>query len=228
MTLPFDFGSAAPLDAWEDASSLVEQSVPAPALTALNELTPLLRVEQVRDRRSLAAFLEAYRTSLLVPLEWGAILQAHGHATRHQPRELIGLDAALAGEPLLRQFLEPSCRVGQRQLNRLRGLRDVRLVQRYRQAIEEGRARGWHTLVYGVWLAVFALPQRQGLLNYAERTLDGFIENAARPLRLSESDCRLLRTTACAPLAPSLTLLLGSSPHLRLVPPRGGASPDPL
>ena len=43
-----------------------------------------------------------------------------------------------------------------------RPLRDQRLVQRYLTAVEQGEAQGWHTLVYGLTLAVYSLPLRQG------------------------------------------------------------------
>jgi len=56
----------------------------------------------------------------------------------------------------------PGRRVGQSQLKRFRSLRDHRLVQRYLKAVGEGRAHGWHTLVYGITLSVYSLPLIQG------------------------------------------------------------------
>ena len=61
-------------------------------------------------------------------------------------------------------------------------MRDQRVVQRYLQAVEGGQANGWHTLVYGLTLAVYSLPLRQGLLGYAHQTTRGFIYSAARML----------------------------------------------
>ena len=92
----------------------------------------------------------------------------------------------------MRKFAMASCRVGQRQLGKLRPMRDQRLVQRYLTAIEEGRAKGWHTIVYGVSLAMFSLPLRQGLQHYIEQTARGFIESSARSLHLAEADCDAL------------------------------------
>ncbi len=62
-------------------------------------------------------------------------------------------------------------------------------MQRYLLAIESQKARGWHTLVYGVSLAMFSLPLRQGLQNYIEKTVQGFIYSSAKSLRLSEAEC---------------------------------------
>ena len=73
-------------------------------------------------------------------------------------------------------------------MQRLRPLRDQRLVQRYLAAVEEGTANGWHTLVYGLTLAVYSLPLRPGLIGYAQRTTRGFIQSAARSLKLSKAD----------------------------------------
>jgi urease accessory protein UreF len=101
-----------------------------------------------------------------------------------------------------------SCRVGQRQLSKLRPMRDQRLVQRYLAAIEDGRARGWHTLVYGVSLAMFSLPLRQGLQHYAEQTARGFIDSSARSLRLAEADCDALLAEHAEHLPGSISSVL--------------------
>lgn len=175
-----------------DARPLLEQlgaEVEIASQDAAGHVAPL---RQVRSLADLQIFLAQYETQVLAPLEWPAILRAHQHAARNELRELLELDRQLAAEPALREFAGASCRVGQRQLNRLRGLRDQRLLQRYRQAIEAGQARGWHTLVYGIALQVFSLPLRQGLLHYAQQTTQGFLAAAARPLRLTEPQCDAL------------------------------------
>jgi urease accessory protein UreF len=68
-------------------------------------------------------------------------------------------------------------------------MRDQRLVQRYLDAVQRDEAAGWHTLVYGVTLAVYSVPLRPGLFGYAQQTTLGFIQSAARDLSLSETDC---------------------------------------
>ena len=89
---------------------------------------------------------------------------------------------------MLQNFAAASRLVGHTQLQRLRPLRDQRLVQRYLAAVELNEANGWHTLVYGVTLAVYSLPLRQGLFGYAQQTTRGFIQAAARPLKLAEAE----------------------------------------
>src|SRR5213075_2729464 len=131
-----------------------------------------------------------------------------GHASRNEVRELVALDQELAAEPVLKQFAHPSRRVGQAQLQKLRPLRDQRVVQRYLHAVESGVAHGWHTLVYGLTLAIYSLPLRQGLLGYAHQTLRSFIYSAARFLRLSERECRVLFDEVCANLPAQIETLL--------------------
>jgi len=191
-----------------DWHPLAEQLGSADGLIALGSVSALLRLGPVDDLPSLRRFLQEYQAQILLPLELPAIESAHGHATANELRELVALDQKLALEGMLQNFAPASSRVGQWQLQKLRPLRDQRLVQRYLQAVEGGEAHGWHTLVYGVTLAIYSLPLRQGLLGYAHQTTRGFIYSAARSLELSEHDCRELFDELCAPLPAALEVLL--------------------
>src|SRR4029077_18897871 len=112
----------------------------------------------------------------------------------------VALDQQLASELALQPFAGASRRVGQTQVRKLRPLRDARVVQRYLNAIETGAAHGWHTLVYGLTLAIYSLPLRQGLLGYAHQTMRSFIYSAAQMLALSERQCRDLFDEICSGL----------------------------
>jgi urease accessory protein UreF len=186
MKIGTNIAVPAPAELLGDAHPLLEQLGSAEDL-ALASRTVGITFPRVSDLPSLRTFLTTYRTQILVPLEMPVIVAAHGHAIRNEARELIAVDERLAQEKVIRDFAMASCRVGQRQLSKLRALRDERIVQKYLLAIERGEARGWHTLVYGLSLAVYSLPVRQGLQNYAEHTLRGFVESAAKPLRLSQA-----------------------------------------
>ena len=187
MNVGKTIATPAPAELIGDAHPLLEQLGVTDAVALASDAAGAFQFRSVRDVASLRSFLDVYRTQILVPLEMPTIVAAHGHAARGEVRELVALDARLASEKALGEFAMASCRVGQRQLSKLRALRDERVVQRYLLAIGNGAARGWHTLVYGVALAVYSMPVRQGLQHYAEHTMRGFIESAARPLRLSES-----------------------------------------
>lgn len=183
-----------------DWHPLAEQLGSADGLVELGSVSSLLRLPPVHNIPSLHKFLGQYQLCILLPLELPAIESAHGHASRNELRELIALDQELAAEAVLQNFAAPSRRVGQAQLQKLRPLRDQRVVQRYLNAVESGEAHGWHTLVYGLTLAVYSLPLRQGLLGYAHQTIRGFIYSAARMLDLSERACRQLFDELCADL----------------------------
>jgi len=193
-----------------DVAPLAAQIGSAEGLLALSSgISP--KSHRVTDLPSLREFLRDYRSLILIPLEWPAICRAHGHASRYEIRELIDLDLQLAREPLLQSFATASQRVGKTQLKRLRPLRDQRLVQRYRHAVQSGEAHAWHTLVYGLILSLYSLPLRQGLLSYAQQTTRGFVRAAADQLRLPGTECEELmgEVDACFPKA--VTRLLSSA-----------------
>lgn len=147
----------------------------------------------------------------------GAFLApAHRHACRNETRELIAFDQEVAAEPFLKPFATASRRVGQAQIKRLRPLRDVRVVQRYLHAVENGAAHGWHTVVYGVTLGVYSLPVLQGVLSYERQTLLGFMHAVSRSLRLSEQDCRNLLEELSPSLPESSDAILGDDELPRL------------
>jgi len=136
---------------------------------------------------ALGQFLEDYLDRLLLPCELPAIVAACGHARRGGLRELLAQDQCLAAPLLSTPFAAPSRRMGWLQLSRLRPLRDDRFVQRYLAAVESGQAHGWHTIVFGVTLAVFSLPLRQGLLYYSQETLSALASAAGRSKSIGPS-----------------------------------------
>jgi urease accessory protein UreF len=191
-----------------DVHPLVQQLGSADGLAELHGLSASLQSRPVADLPSLRSFLRLYHEQILVPHELPAIQASHAHACGNETRELIALDKQMSGEPALRGFASASERVGRAQLQKLRPLRDERVAQRYLRAVESGDAHGWHTLVYGLTLALYSLPLRQGLLGYAWQTTHGFIHAAARSLKLTEKDCRELLDERCAPLPATVDTLL--------------------
>ena len=192
-----------------DAHPLVQQLGTADGLTSLHALADSLLTRPVAGLPALREFLLLYRDRILLSHELPAIRTACDYVSRNELRELIAFDQHLAGEPALREFAGASQRVGLGQLQKLRPLRDERLVQRYLAAVENREAHGWHTLVYGLTLAVYSLPLRQGLLGYAHQTTRGFIHAAARPLTLTEAECREVFDELCTPLPGRVDLIVG-------------------
>ena len=160
------------------------------------------------DLAALQQFLESYCSQILIPHELPAIYQAYRHASRYEVRELIAADCKLDGEPKLQRFASVSRRLGVAQLQKLRPLRDQRLVQRYWEAVENGEAHGWHTIVYGLILAVYSLPLRQGLLNYGEQVIRGFIESGRHSFKAPSEQSLALHEKLCAPLPKAVESIL--------------------
>lgn len=180
-----------------DVHPLVEQLGSTEGLVALNTVSAALRLERIETPAALSTFLGHYRSQILAPIELPAIAQAYCHAAAGRTRELVALDRELASRPVVQELASASQRVGRGQLRRLRPLRDQRLVQRYLNAVEGGEACGWHTVVYGMTLALFSLPLRQGMSAYAQQTLRGFIHSAIPKLGLTENHGMTLLDEQC-------------------------------
>jgi urease accessory protein UreF len=205
-----NYAPVEPSELLGDLHPLIEQLGSIQGLVTLDSVSASLRLQPVECFRQLQTFLESYRKTILLPEELPVINSAFAHTSRNQVRELIALDQSIDGNPVLKEFASASRRVGQSQLKRLQPLRDQRLVQRYLQAVEASKAHGWHTIVYGITLAVYSLPLRQGLLAYAHQTLRGFIRTAGRGLRLSERQSLDLLAQLCAKLPAAVEQLLKS------------------
>lgn len=175
-----------------DLHPLIERIGSPEGLMSLAGAADAVHVGQITTAAELRLFLRNYHAQILQPCELPAIQRAFNHAVRNELRELIAFDKELAGEPILQSFVSASRRVGQAQLQRLRPLRDQRIIQRYLAAVGKGEASGWHTLVYGLTLAIYSVPLRQGLFGYARQTTHGFIHAAARSLRISETESNLI------------------------------------
>ena len=161
----------------------------------------------VNTPAALRQFLTAFCRDTLAAHEWPLILRAYDLARHGMARELVALDREWTATASKLDFAKASFRVGRRQLIRLRPLRDQRVIGKYLAAIEAGEAQGWHPLVYGVVLAVFNLPLRQGLVNYATQTLSGFADAAAQAHRLNEAECTAVLNDIFAKLPAALPSL---------------------
>jgi urease accessory protein UreF len=201
-------------DARGDARPLTEQLGSADELTTLSPTACCHQLTKIHSLAALRDFLRSYTHEILGPHEFRHIYDAFNFVNQNHTRELLALDLQIAEETALKDFQLASRHVGKRQLNRLRALRDLRTLQRYREAVNEGKAYGWHTLVYGVVLSTYSLPLRQGLLHYGRQTLRGFVESAARSLDLADKDCLALEVELNADLLPSIEKTLGASGHM--------------
>ena len=175
--------------------------------TAVMGLTP----GGVLDLAGLRLALHRYAHQQMFPRELGVICEAHIHASTGHARELIDLDqkaAVLWTEGPLR---DASRHVGRVQLRKLKPLKGQKLVQRYLEAIQSGEATGSHAVVYGLVLALYSIPLRQGLSHYGQQTFDGFITAGVRRLGLATTVGDELHRELCAGLPAAIEQTLGTN-----------------
>lgn len=192
----------APAGECENPHALAERLGSAQELTSLSHSAYTHQLTKIHSLPALREMLTRYRDEILAPQELRCIYQAAEYANQNHLKELLALDKDLARSEQVQEFQLASREVGKRQLNRMRPMKDLRVLQRYRDAVNEGDACGWHTLVYGLVLSAYSIPVRQGLLHYARQTLGGFIQSAARPLDLSEEACIELQNELAVSLPP--------------------------
>jgi len=157
---------------------------------------------------AVRTFLNEYKHHVLIAHEWPAIYRAYNHVRQNESHELIALDESIAAEKPLAPFAPASRVIGQFQLKRLAPLRGERVLTKYLAAIDEGRAQGWHTLVYGLTLAVYSLPARQGLMHYAQQILRSYLDSAAHTFSVSDEARHLALEELLADLPRELEKLL--------------------
>lgn len=203
-----------------DFHPLMEQLGSTGGLALAGAVNASLRLDHIKNLAGLKYFLNSYRVQILDPVELPLICRAYAHTSKNEFSELLSLDKKLAGESRLELFASASKRIGRVQLKRLRPLRDQRGLQRYIRAVDAGEAHAWHTLVYGVTLANFSFPLRQGLLNYAEQVLNGFVAAAGQQFALCEVESGKLLQEICATIPNSIEAALATHPAFALSPGR--------
>lgn len=190
-----------------DATPLAQALGEPEMLASLRALAELVEAPRPESLHGIRALLACYRERLLTPVELPAIRDAYMHASCGQARELIELDRRLAAQFGQSAFANASRLSGRTQLRRLRCLRNTTL-QRYIRAVEAGEATGWHVVVFGMLLALFSLPLRQGLVHYATRTQHSLLDSASIGIPVSTPERARLHEECAAPIAPAVQEVL--------------------
>ncbi len=179
-------------------------------IAPLADLAQLLDEKRPKSAAAIRGFLTKYRDQLLAAVELPAIQAAYELAAQGKGAELIQLDRDLARRFGTSTFAEASKHTGRTQLRRLRPLRD-RNLQRYLAAVDEGKASGWHVVVFGLLLSLFSLPLRQGIAHYAQKTQQTVLDSAAVGVPMSPADRDRLAAEAAEHLVETLKRLLPAS-----------------
>jgi urease accessory protein UreF len=167
-----------------DFRALEEQLGSPEEATAISSAAFGAALTEIRTPDQLREFVAHFQAKTLAQDELPAILRAYNHARRNEAREIIALDRSLKESFPSEALANASERVGRNQLRKMRGLKTERVVTRYWDAVHNKQAHGWHTVVFGVVLAVYSIPLRQGMNHYGQQTIRGFIEAGAASLKL--------------------------------------------
>lgn len=178
-----------------------------------------LDTSQIDSPKSLSIFLKRYSDRVLVPIEIPTITEASLMVGRGEFKELLDLDQRLAQRAEWRPFADASRWVGSCHARSMRGMKDHRTVWRYCEAIRTKQANGWHAVVYGVVLSAFSIPLRQGISNYCDRTLGGFVDAVALTRGFSSTEVIQLKAQFSGELAPEIdrALAFQQGPRLKVV-----------
>jgi urease accessory protein UreF len=178
-------------NSWSEAAdwrALEEQLGSPEEATAMSGAALAGALQGIRSAEELRNFVAHFQIEILGAQELPIILRSYNHARRNEGREIIQLDLSLKEVMLNEALAAASVRVGRNQLRRMRALRHEKAVSKYWDAVRNGEASAWHTVVFGVVLAVYSIPLRQGLHHYSQQTVRGFLEAGARSLRLREAE----------------------------------------
>jgi urease accessory protein UreF len=167
-----------------DLRALEEQLGSPEEATAIGSEAFASALVNIRTAEELRGFLTQLQSKTIAQEELPTILRAYNHARRNEAREIITLDRSMKDTFQNEALANASERVGRNQLRRMRGLKTERVVTRYWDAVYKKEAFGWHTVVFGVVLAVYSIPLRQGLNHYGQQTIRGFLEAGAASLQL--------------------------------------------
>lgn len=196
----------------------IEEQLGSPEeATAMSAAVFADSIKGIQSAGQLRDFVAQFQAQILGPQELPIILRSYNHARRSEGREVIQLDRSVKVDD--KALAAASVRVGRNQLRRMRALRHEKVVGKYWDAVRGGDASAWHTVVFGVVLAVYSIPLRQGLHHYTQQTVRGFLEAGARTLRLRENEIDEMEVglTLGTPALVEGALSLNGSGELRCV-----------
>jgi urease accessory protein UreF len=200
-------------NAWSDAADLraLEEQLGSPEeATAISSEAFAAALIDIRTPDQFREFLGRLQSKTIAQDDLPTILRAYNHARRNEVREIIALDRSLENTFPNEALANASERVGRNQLRRMRGLKTERVVTRYWDAVYNKEAHGWHSVVFGVVLAVYSIPLRQGLNHYGQQTIRGFLEAGAVSLRLRAPEVNALESSLLSEMPAIVERVLAS------------------
>lgn len=156
-----------------------------------------VRLDLVRDERSLADFLHLHLAPALAAQELPYLRFAHAAAAQPDMNALCVVDREIGAWKLARETREASTQLGRRRLKALRVVCDNPLLAGLEARIESGEAHGHHLTVSALQAIVGSIPLRAALTAYAYQAFAAVCAAALKLIRIGQEGCqRALREAA--------------------------------
>jgi urease accessory protein len=152
----------------------------------------------VTDADSMQRHILAHVWPTLIHFELPVVRLAQASALAHDEGALLELDSIVDATKATRELREASRATGRQRLRALLGADASPMLALFAKAVEEGRARGHHSVVFGIGMAALPLPAL--LTSWAYQTLSGLCLASPKLLRIGQDSAQRVLTAALAPM----------------------------
>ena len=156
----------------------------------------IVRFGLVHDAESMTHYLECHLWPMLIHFELPVVRLAQEAALIDDEVDLIVLDSCVDATKTAQELREASRSTGRQRLHAFCENKASPILTRFAQAVEEGRARAHHAVVYGIGLADF--PRQAVLTSWAFQSLSAVCLSAPKLLRLGQNAAQRVLTTSLA------------------------------
>jgi urease accessory protein len=163
----------------------------------------------VCDPESMQRHIENHVWPMLVHFELPTVRVAQEAALRDDLPALLELDALVDATKTARELREASGATGSRRMHAFQEAGGSSILISFAHAVEEKRARGHHTVVFGVGLA--ALPQRALLTSWAFQSLSALCLASPKLLRIGQDAAQRVLTACLTEMEANATRSLAVS-----------------
>jgi len=169
----------------------------------------IVRVGLVSEAESMAHFLESHLWPMLIHFELPVVRFAQETALAGDKDGLIDLDCCVDATKTARELREASRATGRRRLHAFCETDPSHILQTFSRHVEEGRAHGHHSVVYGIGLASF--PRQALLTSWAFQSLSAVCLSAPKLFRIGQDAAQRVLTRSLSGMEENVALSLAVS-----------------
>jgi urease accessory protein len=164
----------------------------------------IVRFGLVHDAESMTHYLERHLWPMLIHFELPVVRLAQEAALNDDEVGLIALDACVDATKTAQELREASRSTGRQRLHAFCDTGVSPILTRFAQAVEEGRARAHHAVVYGIGLE--GLPRQALLTSWAFQSLSAVCLSAPRLLRIGQNAAQRVLTASLSRMEENVKL----------------------